>query len=216
VLAESQIQSIAFQHRFFCNAQVIVAKIPDPRVDLLPRRERWKCAKECFERVLVSRRRGRVRFALFRAGPHTDFLLALFYGQTAIAYRASAVLRRCKVLRLWGHASPRSIIKNEMIVLKPRVRIALTCAHSGREFDKLIPAMEDGAALGLAGCGKTLVGAATSVRARLQSCRKCRRINVGFSPCGMLLARSDREFPFFRSFLGVPSFCERIQRLVGA
>ena len=29
------------------------------------------------------------------------------------------------------------------------VRIALTGAHSGREFDKLIPLIEDGAALGL-------------------------------------------------------------------
>jgi hypothetical protein len=30
------------------------------------------------------------------------------------------------------------------------VRIALTGYHSGREFDKLIPLIEDGAALGLA------------------------------------------------------------------
>ena len=29
------------------------------------------------------------------------------------------------------------------------VRIALTGAHSGREFDKLLPLIEDGAALGL-------------------------------------------------------------------
>jgi hypothetical protein len=31
---------------------------------------------------------------------------------------------------------------------------------------------------------------ARSVRARLQSCRKCRKINVGFSPCGVLLGFS--------------------------
>jgi glutamyl/glutaminyl-tRNA synthetase len=30
------------------------------------------------------------------------------------------------------------------------VRIALTGSHSGREFDKIIPLIEDGAALGLA------------------------------------------------------------------
>ncbi len=49
------------------------------------------------------------------------------------------------------------------MIVAPRVRIASTGARSGREFDKLIPAIEDGAALGP----------------------------------------------------GVPSVCERIQRLVG-
>ncbi len=52
---------------------------------------------------------------------------------------------------------------------------------------------------GAAGCRNTLVGASTSVRARLQSCRKCRRIIVGFSPCGMLLVGSNRPVPFFSS-----------------
>ena len=37
------------------------------------------------------------------------------------------------------------------------------------------------------------------VRARLQPCRKCRKINVGFSPWGMLLAEFTFHFLFFRS-----------------
>jgi len=36
-------------------------------------------------------------------------------------------------------------------------------------------------------------------RARLQSCRNCNQINVGFSPCGMLLGNFARTSPFFRS-----------------
>jgi hypothetical protein len=41
-------------------------------------------------------------------------------------------------------------------------------------------------------CGK-------GVRARLQSCHKCRKINVGFSPCVMLLDDFARTSLFFRS-----------------
>ena len=38
-------------------------------------------------------------------------------------------------------------------------------------------------------------------RARLQSCRNCNQINVGFSPCGLLLGNFARTLPFFRSLL---------------
>jgi hypothetical protein len=37
------------------------------------------------------------------------------------------------------------------------------------------------------------------VRARLQSCRNRRNINVGFSPCGMLFADPGSAKAFFRS-----------------
>ena len=37
---------------------------------------------------------------------------------------------------------------------------------------------------------------ARSVRARLQSCRKCQRINVGFSPCGMVFFIFGLKFEF--------------------
>jgi hypothetical protein len=39
-----------------------------------------------------------------------------------------------------------------MIGQNPRVRIALAGAHSGPEFDKLIPIIEEGAAFGLGVC----------------------------------------------------------------
>ena len=54
---------------------------------------------------------------------------------------------------------------------------------------------------------------ARSVRARLQSCRKCHRINVGFSPCGMLFKRFTQEQAFFRSLFSpwgrIPGFSSR-------
>jgi hypothetical protein len=44
--------------------------------------------------------------------------------------------------------------------------------------------------------------AGRSVRARLQSCRKCCKINAGFSPCGTLFGHFGQMQAFFRSLFG--------------
>ena len=51
---------------------------------------------------------------------------------------------------------------------------------------------------GSTGCGK-LSSARVCHRARLQSCRKCSRINAGFSPCAMFVLAKTRYIDFFRS-----------------
>ena len=56
----------------------------------------------------------------------------------------------------------------------------------------------------LNGLRKNLSEALISVRARLQSCRKSRIINAGFSPCGMVFELLTSESSFFRNLCKYP------------
>jgi hypothetical protein len=40
----------------FSSRRIIVAKVPNPRIDLLPRRKRWKRPKKCHKRILLCPR----------------------------------------------------------------------------------------------------------------------------------------------------------------